>query len=300
MVTSRRYYGIDDYYAISDFIISLYRPFNRDGNWLQPIWAYMHSHPYLDAGSLGRIRIWEDEGRVVAVVHYEMQLGEAFFQVHADYDALKPELLDYALAELSSAAPDGSRTLRAFISDFDTPFAHTAEALGFARDPDNDRTLSVLEIAEGFAPDLTLPGGFRLKSLADDNDLTKMHRVLWRGFNHPGEPPADGIRWRRQMQSSPFFRHDLTLVTEAPNGDFASFCGMWVEPTNRIALVEPVATDPTYRRLGLGRAVVLEGVRRCAALGARLAFVGSDQDFYHALGFKTAFVSEAWKLTRNV
>ena len=108
-------------------------------------------------------------------------------------------------------------------------------------------------------------------------------------------PPAGGVRDRRQMQSSPYFRHDLTLAAVAPKGDFVSYCGMWYEPRNRIALVEPVATDPDYRRLGLGRTVVLEGVRRCAALGARVAFVGSDQDFYKSLGFRTAFVGEAWK-----
>jgi hypothetical protein len=29
-----------------------------------------------------------------------------------------------------------------------------------------------------------MPPGFRLKSLADDSDRHKIHRVLWRGFNH--------------------------------------------------------------------------------------------------------------------
>jgi predicted N-acetyltransferase YhbS len=54
----------------------------------------------------------------------------------------------------------------------------------------------------------------------------------------------------------------------------------------------PVATDPQYRRMGLGRAAVLEGVRRCAALGARRAYVGSDQAFYQALGFRKVYDSQ--------
>jgi uncharacterized protein YeaO (DUF488 family) len=29
----------------------------------------------------------------------------------------------------------------------------------------------------------------QLESLADDNDLVKIDRVVWRGFNHEGEPP---------------------------------------------------------------------------------------------------------------
>jgi predicted N-acetyltransferase YhbS len=55
-----------------------------------------------------------------------------------------------------------------------------------------------------------------------------------------------------------------------------------------------VATDPDFRRLGLGKAAVLEGIRRCAELGAVEAFVGSNQPFYLALGFEVIFTSQCW------
>lgn len=47
-------------------------------------------------------------------------------------------------------------------------------------------------------------------------------------------------------------------------------------------------------RLGLGRAAALEGIRRCAALGAREAYVDADLPFYQSMGFKKLFVSECW------
>lgn len=99
-------------------------------------------------------------------------------------------------------------------------------------------------------------------------------------FNHPGEPPADGLEGRRLMQSAPRFRKDLNLVVEAPNGDFVAYAGVWHVPANRIGYIEPVATDPDYRRMGLGRAAALECVRRCADLGATVVFVESAQPFY--------------------
>jgi predicted N-acetyltransferase YhbS len=83
-------------------------------------------------------------------------------------------------------------------------------------------------------------------------------------------------------------------VVEAPDGDFVSFCGMWLDAVNRIAYVEPVATDPSYRFMGLGKAVVLEGIRRCAGLGATVAFVGSGQTFYEAIGFKKLCAQYPW------
>jgi predicted N-acetyltransferase YhbS len=69
---------------------------------------------------------------------------------------------------------------------------------------------------------------------------------------------------------------------------------MFYEPTNRYAYVEPVATDPTYRRMGLGKAAVLEGIRRCADLGATVAYVGSDQEFYLSIGFEVIYTGECW------
>ena len=69
---------------------------------------------------------------------------------------------------------------------------------------------------------------------------------------------------------------------------------MWIIPTNRIAYVEPVATDPDYRRMGLGKAVVLESIRRAATLGAEAAWVGANIEFYEAIGFEAMFSIYPW------
>jgi GNAT superfamily N-acetyltransferase len=98
------------------------------------------------------------------------------------------------------------------------------------------------------------------------------------------------------MFDTPKGRRDLKIVVEAPapGGPFVAFCGMFYEPTNRFAYVEPVATDPKYRRMGLGKATVQEGIRRCGALGATVAFVGNDLPIYRSVGFQKVYVSECW------
>jgi predicted N-acetyltransferase YhbS len=131
--------------------------------------------------------------------------------------------------------------------------------------------------------------------LADENNLPKVHRVLWRGFDHGAEPPDEGLDERRFMQSAPNFDPGLNIVVEAPDGNFVSYCGMWYEPVNRIAYVEPVATDPDYRRMGLGRASVLEGVRRCGMRGATVAYVGTATPFYQSLGFRQVYQCSTWR-----
>ena len=294
MSIGHRPYRAADFPLVSDFLNRHYLPGNQDGNWLQPAWEYMHTHPMTDESALDRIRIWEDGGEIVAVAHFETRLGEAFFQVHPDYAHLKAKMLDHAEVNLCGETEEGERYLRAFINDFDPAFEAVAEGRGYAVVERFNRPLSEFVIPKPF-PEIELPEGFHLKSLADDNDLWKIHRVLWRGFNHPGEPPEDELEGRRKMQSGPNFRKDLTIVVEAPTGDFVAFCGMWYVDANRLSYVEPVATDPDYRRMGLGKAAVLEGIRRCGEEGATVAYVGSDQEFYLAMGFRKLFDSRCWE-----
>lgn len=292
----RQYDHPADYERVSEFLVAHYQPGNADGNWLQPAWEYAHFHPLLDSTSLGRIGIWKADGEIVTVAHYEWHLGEAFFEFHPDYRHLRTAMLDYAEANLTGTSRrDGRKYLCAFVNDNDAEFQCLVEAHGYKRHPDEKRPLYRFDIPEHF-PAISLPAGFRLTSLAEECDWAKVHRVLWRGFDHGDDVPMNEEEYesRRKMFDTPTARRDLKIAVAAPNGDFAAFCGMFYEPQHRFAMVEPVATDPAYRRLGLGKAAVLEGIRRCSVLGATVAYVGSDQPFYRSIGFTKGHNTECW------
>ncbi len=293
MAVKRRHYRPDDAERISSFLIRHYKPGNADGNWLQPAWEYALTHPLLDEHSLGAKTLWEDDGELIGICHYEHRLGEAFFQLHPAHPDLKPTMLDCAEVNLRAANDEGRVYLKVFANDFDHEFESTLIARGYHPVPEWNRPLYEYEIA-GPVRAPALPNGFRLQTLADGNDLAKWHRVLWRGFDHEGEPPKEGIAERRIMQSGPNYRLDLAMVVVEPGGQFVSFCGMWYVPECRYAYVEPVATDPDYRRMGLGKAAVLAGIRTCAEEGATVAYVGSDQAFYKALGFQKRHVANCF------
>lgn len=292
----RHYTGTDDYKRIDDFLIRNHQPGNQDSNWVEPAWEYMHFHPWLDSTSLAKIGIWEANNEIVAVAHFEWQMGEGFFQFHPNYRHLRATLLDYAEANLTGISrKDGRKYLCAYVNDNDPEFLALVQARGYKKYAEETRPLYRLDIPDPF-PAITLPTGFRLTSLAEECDWAKVHRVMWRGFDHEGEPPmtAEELEDRRRMFDTPSARRELKITVAAPDGNFAAFCGTFLEPKNRFAYVEPVATDPNYRRMGLGKAAVWEGIRRCGLLGAKIAYVGSDQPFYQAIGFKKVYDSECW------
>ena len=290
--TVRRYNHVSDYERISQFLVRTYRTTGEHINWLQPRWEYMHYHPLIRGVDLSSIGVWEAHGEIVGVVHPEHRMGTAYFEIDPGYGVLKGEMLRYA-EEYVGTSRDGVWRLRVHINDEDDVFQRVALEMGYMRG-DGCESMSHFLIPAPF-PAAPLPPGFRLKSLTEDNDLRKVDRVLWRGFDHGDEPRDDGIEDRAFMQSAPNYRKDLNIVVEAPDGNFVSYCGMWYEPMHSVAYVEPVATDPDYRRMGLGRAAVWEGVRRCGEMGATVAYVGSTKPFYLSLGFRLAYSSPLWE-----
>lgn len=288
----RRYNHRADYEKVGWFLVRTHGRTGGHINWVQPRWEYMHYHPLIRGLDLSSIGIWVVNGDIVGVVHPEHCMGLAYFEIHPDHGALKEEMLRYAEDNLSSWN-GGRRQLGVVINDQDEGFQQVIADRGYGRNGDCE-PMSRFTISDPF-PAIPLPAGFRLKSLAEDNDLQKVDRVLWRGFNHGDEPPRESIGDRYFMQSAPNFRKDLNIVVEAPNGDFVSYCGIWHEAVNQFAYVEPVATDPAYRRKGLGRAAVLEGIRRCGAMGARFACVGSARPFFLSLGFQRVYNRSVWR-----
>ena len=294
-VRMRSYDHESDYDAISRFLVRIYQE-DPPRSWLQPRWEYAHSHPMMDKEDLNKIPIWEDDGEIVAAVLYEDKVGANHAQLDPQYRGLKREMLEYAKTNLIGDMKAG-RGSYVFLNDNDPDFGELAEKLGFEPRPEHDETVVRYIVPEAKTfPEPQLPEGFRLQSLADEFDVEKVHRVMHRGFNHDGEPPEDELEDRRRKLSVPGLRRDLAIVAVAPNGDYASFSGMWPVPGSTACYIEPMATDPDYRRLGLGTAVVLEAIRRCAEEGATIAYVGSDQEFYLSMGFEVCGGSTAfWK-----
>jgi len=293
-LTKRSYDHEADYEAVGEFLVRTHDQGSAHRNWVQPRWEYMHSHPMTGAlkPHFGGFAVWESCGEIVGFVHAEDKLGVVHVQLDRRCPELKRPMLEHAIEQLGGELRAG-RGVYVYLDDDDKEFGAIARDLGFEPKPEHAEITSRFRVPEVF-PDILVPGGFRIQSLADEFDVERVHRVMHRGFNHEGEPPADELEARRVKLNSPNLRRDLTIVAVAPSGEYVSYCGVWPVPKSQVCYIEPVATDPDYRRMGLGTAVVLEAVRRCALEGATEAIVGSDQAFYKSMGFEVYMTQTAW------
>lgn len=289
----RHYCPYQDETRVSVFLEQTCPPTGPHPNWLRPRWEYMlYSCQEGKQEQLTPIGLWEAGETLVGMVNFEEGPGEAYFQIHPDYPYLKADMLAHAEANLCKVE-DGKKHLTLYINAFDAELEQLAQTAGLVKAVNDPQITAQFDIGDDF-PAISLPDGFRLTDRAENNDLHKINRVLWRGFNHEGPPPEKYVAGRADVEKAPLFGYDLVVMVEAANGDLVSYCGIWYVPANKLAYVEPVATDPAYRRKGLGKAAVLEAVRRAGALGAARAIVGSGQEFYRAIGFRPIFSYFPW------
>ncbi|MBE0635251.1 GNAT family N-acetyltransferase [Candidatus Bipolaricaulota bacterium] len=295
MTTCRSYHHEQDYAAIDEFLIRMAQEFPDYEGWPQPRWEYMHSHPGLDRDHLDAIGVWESEGEIVGLVHHEGKMGVLYIQLDPRFSSLNKEMMAYAAEHLAGVFKIG-KAVHVYIDDTNPDLERAAAELGYEKLPAGfDEPHTRLIIPDPF-PEISVPDGFRIQSLDDEFDVAKVHRVMHRGFDHDGEPPADELDDRRRKLSAPNFRRDLTIVAVSEeDGAYVSFAGIWPVPGSTSCYLEPVATDPDYRRMGLGRATVMEAVRRCVLEGATVAFGGADTPFYLSMGFQLYRRRCAWR-----
>jgi len=138
--------------------------------------------------------------------------------------------------------------------------------------------------------DCALPAGVVIRPLAGGSEVdayVDLQRAVFETENMT-------VDWRSRTLQQPQYVPDLDLVADAPDGSLVAFCICWLDKeTNPVSgQVEPLGVHPDWRKSGLGRALLSEGLRRLRSHGASQIYVETDNYrdaalmLYESAGFR--------------
>ncbi len=284
-----KHYCNEDYEAVCGFLIELNRENQNHINWNWARFEWMMEHPEFDKSLMKSIGLWLDGEKVVGAAIYDMFFGEAFCGVLPEYETLYPEILDYAYRELRD-----DNGLGIAICDESVKEINVAKQAGFSL---AEQTETVMRIKLDKSLPVQLPEHFCITELDPVKEPYAYQWLLWQGFDHGTDREAFDKDGDIIPEIPVFHKHfDPTLSIAAKNsdGEYVSYCCLWYSDKTDYAYVEPVCTVPSYRGMGIAKAVIYEALNRARALGAKKAYVISDTEFYTKLGFEKEYLFSFW------
>jgi hypothetical protein len=315
MGTRFRKYNPEDFLPIRDFLVANYRAFEHPVNWDLVRWNYARYFcaPMIGAWGLGEkeekipdttgkkskeavrfwessIRVWEsDSDEIMGVVcpdeyvPWHPAFGQAFLQRNPDHEDLLPEMLDYAVKTFV-----GKGLTRIYVGEHDKNLQDAAREKGFVRD--EKPCMHYMEFDLVDIPESRLPDGYRFVRVAENNDIENRREVLGLSFNHP-DPNDWPIAYSyKELQKAPDYRKERDIVIQRPDDKWVACTIVWFDKENKMGTLEPVGAI----QLGMGREVVMEGLRRLRDLGAKVAHMDTGLKFYEVIGFVKKFGIYRW------
>jgi GNAT superfamily N-acetyltransferase len=246
-------------------------------------------------------RLWFDDGVLVAFAWVflphrigrtdgtvkEVTGADLIYQVDPDHQELVDAVIDW-FGDVASGlersvvpcASDEFGLERWAAHGYVTDPASLGETGGWTQL--NQRDLVDLELP-------VLPDGFRFRT-ADEvgaQAAYQAHVDAW-------APTTYTIQGYEGVRRTPPYRGDLHVLIEAPDSTMAASAIIWLDEANKTVEFEPVGTHPGFRRLGLGRALMLHGLHRARDAGAEHATVvclgapgyPKARGLYYSVGFK--------------
>ena len=146
-------------------------------------------------------------------------------------------------------------------------------------------------------PEPVIPAGCQVRAVTqaaaegDRDELAnraEAQRDVWQPWTVGNVSDEDYAYFMRL----PGYERELDIVAVAPDGVMAAYVNGWLDPVNKVGDFGPVGTRPAYRRQGLGRAVLLECLRRMQARGMDRVSVSTGVSntpaiqLYEGVGFK--------------
>lgn len=257
-----------DFERTRTFLADLLKSPNSFGHWVPSRLDNIRFGPcgtdYTDADIEG-IRIWEtvnnsedvSTSKIVAIAIPESALNY-YLHTHSEYRFLDEEIVQWIVNKGNQVKQKNQDAkINIFAIGTDEILNEQLSNQGFRNlglyAYNRTRPLTQPD------PEYTLPNGFKIRHVEGIVDYPNVLEVLGSVFPHCKKMTEKRFKL---FTSASFYQKDLDLVVVAPDETFAAFCTVRLDPESRIGEFEPVGTHPNYRKLGLGKALLCEGLQR--------------------------------------
>jgi mycothiol synthase len=240
------------------------------------------------------IRLWHDGGKLAGYAilgedpSFDWQVLPAY-----EWRGIEAEALAWAETRLNalrgSDAKQWGGNLVSGARQDDARRIAFLEQQGFRRGEYAE--VNMLRSLAGPIPESTFPAGCRVRAVSaasDIEDRAAAQREVWQPWTVGNVSDEQYARFMRL----PGYDRELDVVTVAPDGKIAAFVNGWLDPVNRIGDFGPVGAREAYRRQGMTRAALLEGLRRMKARAMDRMCISTGvantaaRRLYESIGFK--------------
>ena len=231
------------------------------------------------------VQLYERDGQLQGFAMFDPRDTSISWQLALPEIACEDKVLDWAIGRyVQLGRPRGRLLTGAWRGD--ARAIALVERHGFKRAEDF-YVLNQLSLAGRTEPS-NETHGYTVRCMAGEQEhaaRASAHREVF----HPSSVTDESYA---RLMRLPGYERELDLLAVTPEGEIGAFCMVWVDPVNRVGEFEPVGTRPAYRRKGMARAVLLEGLRRMQARGCATAIVWTDGDnaggqaLYESVGFR--------------
>ena len=285
---ARSYEGMHDLYAMLDLLAEgrkanngTYYVHRGDLQW----WLF-----YTDVPSetwQSNIRLWMENGRMIgwALLSPDEHAFDVYASPHVRGDPREHEMLAWAVKQMS--ALDSMQTI--WVAEDDETRLRWLEENGFTLE--EKHLLHFKRSLSGPLNGPPLPEGFSLRSSRGEEDARLRSITSHAAFGSSKPFEEYWPRTLRFMQS-PVYVPEHEIFVTSPDGEVAAYCVIWTDELNKLGHFEPVGTHPNFQRMGLGKSLLLEGLRRLKSEGMNEACVCTNQDnlaairLYESVGFQ--------------
>lgn len=241
-----------------------------------------------------KVRLWFEGEQLAAWTWTNWNDGDFDLLIHPAYRGAPQQetVLGQSIADLSvftrqqPRTGDEPLTVTVHADEDDTACTALLQSWGFSAKPmlinfaqDIRRPIPVPDVPEGFTfLERVQPEDAERRALAHRDAFQPHSKMTPEHYRH--------------FMTAPGYDPELDIALAAPDGQIVAFAMGWIDAANRLSEFEPVGTRYAFHRRGLGKAALLEGLRRLQARGVETALVSCSASvegnigFYQAAGFE--------------